>query len=288
MSVQAMPLCDPIDDVWAQLTQTKGSFTPSIDIVQVSPQGSTVIIECNGLIASSPNLTLTSTEVSFNYFLLFSDDGDPTNWEAAIMLSLHSASEHEAYWIVASQMADPVDFWQIDPGCSGWWGRCNGWSMGIEGNHYMIYENQVIFYFLEFAGILSAEILCVTMAVVGAEVYYDWAPNFYESTRHFKVSIPKGATTTTLPPLPITTRLITETPTSTTPVSSETTTPPSDSVITTSEELITSLTETEPTPSAEQKTTSSESTTPSETPGFGTLSVLMALPILVWIRRRVR
>ncbi len=287
-STQAMPLSDSTNDVWAQQTQTMGSFIGSIDIVQVVQQGSTVIIECKETISTSPSTPIGAPpgpEMSLSYFLLFSDDGDPTDWEAAMMLSLHGSENPEVYWIVTDQREDDIGFWEIEPDRSGLWRQSNTWSMGSEGVHYSIHENQVHFYFVEYEGIYDAEILCVTMAIVGSEIYYDWAPNFYELTWQFQVST---LNTVTTPPLPTTTETITEPLTSITPVSTATTTPASVNTTTTPEEPITSHTETEPEISTRQETSQSESTTPAETPGFEILSILIALPILIWLRRRIR
>lgn len=101
----------------------------------------------------------------------------------------------------------------------------------------------------------GAEVLCMTMAVVGTDVYYDWASDLYERQTFFKVSTPSIKTS----------------------ISSETTSP-EPIMYSTSEELTSSLTTTE------LETSPSERTILPEIPEFESIPVLVAIPILIWLR----
>lgn len=239
-STRASHLSDPINDVWAQQMGTKGDFFDSIDITQVNVQGSSITIEVEGII--SP----LDSGVNRRYVVLFSDDGDPTDFEAAILLVYQGPNDREAFWVVVDNDVGP-DYWDVGEGWTSY-----GWSAAT-ASHFVVNENQVTFFFPEFSGVSYATVVAFTMAKE-TNIYYDWTPDFYEFTWRFKASY--SAPIKVMPgPTPMTT--ITSIPQETTTTSYE-----------------------------ESITSSPESTKPSPIPGFDVIPVLAAIPFLLWLRRR--
>ncbi len=243
-------LNDPEDDVWSINAQAKGNYAEYIDIHQIAVDGSHVIIECKGAFSK------TEDNISLSYLVMFNDDGDPTDWEAAFIIQYRAGYGYTARWTVGDPTIG-VEYWQVD-------------NAGI---HYSVNATQIIFNFLEYQYVSVAEIMVKTTAKLiplaindrleTVEVYYDWVPDFYEE-RGFTAeifitqSIPEFTSTTS----PTETTPVTTSPTETTP-------------------LTTSSTETIP-------LTTSTKAAPPAIPGFELLPIVAVIPLLCWLRRRIR
>ncbi|MHA2247260.1 MAG: hypothetical protein ACXADY_20105 [Candidatus Hodarchaeales archaeon] len=201
-STQATYQSDLLNDV-QPISGNSGDFVDYIDLNEVILQGTSIIITTDG------DLTTLNTGIATYFIVLLSDDGDPTDFEACIMLYHDSPGQDIAYWTTEDPLADiGVD-----------------WGSDYTRSHSQITSNEVILHFGEFAGTIYSELLVVSVAQEGSE-YYDWAPNSYTYTvihQIFSKVLPTHAPAGSSPP-PTTTPTTTTTPPTTTPTT--TTTPP--------------------------------------------------------------
>ena len=103
----AIGFTDPIDDVWHSLANEKIGM-PWMDINNVYTYGSSIVIECLEPI-------LIEEELFIDFLILFSNDNDETNWEAAIHVFCLGFNQTLARWIIGARDEFRIDEWNLDP-----------------------------------------------------------------------------------------------------------------------------------------------------------------------------
>ena len=197
---------------WNPIDWTQGNYTDEIDIMSVTTDGHSVMIECLGEIAiSSPfeNFTRPPTSIenftrptttfetvirplqtsisTSMYSVYFDDDTDPTDWEAAIIYtSIGGRGGGGTYYYVGDLTTIPIPM-----GLPG--ENMMGWVLDSEGNHHSIDGKELTLNFPEYVNVATAKSMVITMqmqmeiAIIGEQPqiqmkgwYWDWAPDEYE------------------------------------------------------------------------------------------------------------
>ncbi len=253
IQVQASSQTDPLDDVVISGSLGIGDYADYIDLKQVEIQGSTIIIMTDG------DLTNLSSGTSTYLMALLSDDGNPMNFEAMILISHPATGQDIVYWMIG----DPL----TDVGIE--------WESSYSGTHSQIDNNILQLFFLEYYEIVQSEALVVTFT--GGSQYFDWTPNTYHSsyintiidtissTLPVIVASPPPPTTTTPPPPPPTTITSTITTSNINPV-----------IITTTTKETTT----------EETFSTTSSSPPSPTSGFLFISIILLTPLIILMKRR--
>lgn len=168
----AYDLTDPASDVKFANTNEVGPFMEGIDILQVSTQGSWVKI------TSRAPLPLEMSDRIHRLLVMFSDNGDPTDWEAAIMLTSFGENNVQIAWKVgkvtfeeAMVQADSIP---------------TGWKASFTMTSYAVFENTTYIGFTEYHATSYAQLAVWTEVItIGAKgeqlIFHDWAPDSLES-----------------------------------------------------------------------------------------------------------
>ncbi|MFX0117116.1 MAG: hypothetical protein ACFFB3_21390 [Candidatus Hodarchaeota archaeon] len=163
---RASTLFDPEFDVKYENTGERGRLRESIDILQVDSEGSKVIITCG-----SP-VDLIEVGYTHRYLVLFSDDGNPTDWEAAIILTSFGGNNLEISWKIG-----PVTFEEAI--------GMNNWIKCYDMTYYAFIDNVIRLSFVEYPATSYAEMVIWTEVISidangNKHIFHDWAPDSLE------------------------------------------------------------------------------------------------------------
>ncbi len=153
-------------DVLYENTKVRGRFCESIDIVHVSSYGSWVEITCNA------PLDLAASGLTLRYLIMFSDDSNPTDWEAAFILTSYGNNTIDVSWKIGKVTFEEA----IGP---------NNWNRFYDESHFTIVDNTVTLIFIEYPATGYADIAVWTECVDirsrdNPDIFHDWAPNTFE------------------------------------------------------------------------------------------------------------
>ncbi|MFW9995504.1 MAG: hypothetical protein ACFFD4_25935 [Candidatus Odinarchaeota archaeon] len=184
--VQAVYQTDPPNDVWSEKDSRAGDYSDYIDIQQVMLQGSSILISVEGEIQGDDRL--------MQFFVLLSDDGDPSTFEAAMIFSFSSSDGTKiVHWTIGNPQNDAGADWTVT-------------------------GNLLQLDFLEYSNIIHSESVVITLAIELGNKYYDWTPGIYDLSfvRKIVPMIAEDLEVLATRPVPFTTTTATETvPTST-------------------------------------------------------------------------
>lgn len=257
--IEAIYQSDPLNDVWSKSSATSGDYVDYLDLEEVVLQGCSIIITTDG------DLTTLATNIITHFLVLFSDDGDPTNFEACIGFSQIGNEDRSVFWTTDDPFENTGVLWEYD----------------YSGSHFEITTDYLKINFIEFDGILYSEILIISISKDAGKDYFDWIPSWYQLSTVQDIiakiipnlAIPSGTTPTT-----------TTTTVPTTTISPPTTSvPPTTTSVNTSPIIV-------PTTTDELNTTYTTPDISTEdggliTPGFTILVGLLTIPSLVVIKR---
>lgn len=205
-------LTNPTAYSWNPTDWTRGDYIDRIDIVSLTAEGHSVIIECQGEIETSTpfeyftrppttfeNFTRPTTPIetvifplqtslsTSMYCVYFNDDTDSTDWEAAIIyIVVGGRGGGGTYYYVGdlTTITIPMGLPRDDK---------RGWVLDSEGNHHSIDGKELTLNFPEYANVATAKNMVITMqiqmemAIIEEQPqiqmkgwYWDWAPDEYE------------------------------------------------------------------------------------------------------------
>ncbi len=161
-SVTAFGFNDPEKDVWHSQTNEKIEM-PWMDIINAYTYGSSIVIECLDHIP-------IEDAIPIDFLVLFSNDNDETNWEAAIHVQSLGFGNLAAYWVIGNLEEVTTFDWNLDP----------------IGTHFSFFENELTMFFTEFDDVstsaLSVEVTAELEDDRTHEMFLlkDWAPDQYQ------------------------------------------------------------------------------------------------------------
>ena len=161
-SVTAIGFSDPENDVWHSQTNEKIEMR-WMDIINVYTYGSSIVIECLDHIP-------IEDAIPIDFLVLFSNDNDETNWEAAIYVQSLGFSNLTTYWVIGNLEEVTAFDWNLDP----------------IGTHFSFFENKLTMFFTEFDDVststLSVEVTAELEDDRTHEMFLlkDWAPDQYQ------------------------------------------------------------------------------------------------------------
>ncbi len=177
-SVTGIGFSDPENDVWHSLTGEKIEW-PGIDVINVYTYGSSIVVEClNPIPIEDP--------IPLDFLVLFSNDDDESNWEAAIHVRCLDVGNRSANWVIGDLAEVTIFDWNLDP----------------IGTHFSFFENKLTMFFTEFDDVstsaLSVEVTAELKDDMTQEFFIlkDWAPDHYQPP-DFEVPGRNDTTTTT-------------------------------------------------------------------------------------------
>ncbi|MHA2371296.1 MAG: hypothetical protein ACXADX_20970 [Candidatus Hodarchaeales archaeon] len=167
----AYDLADPASDVKFANTNEVGPFTEGIDILQVSTQGSWVKISSR----VPPPLEMSNR--IHRLLVMFSDNRDPTDWEAAIMLTSFGENNVQIAWKVGKVTLEEA-MAHVDS-------IPTGWKTSFTMTSYAVFENTTYIGFTEYHATSYAQLAVWTEVImIGANdeqlIFHDWAPDTLE------------------------------------------------------------------------------------------------------------
>ena len=251
---------DPLNDVMTS-AGSSGDYIDPIDVQESWIHGSSIHI------ITESDLALLNAGVPSYFICLFNEDGDPTNFEAALIYFYTPNTYESVYWTLDNPFDDKGVEWEIDN----------------KGAHSQYSPNEIILTFTEFEKIGQSSLLVITYAEDGME-YYDWVPNVLHSSTivGFSSAIISSVPTPIKPPSSTTPSTTTTTilPTTT---SLPTTSPPTSTSTTVDTNPI--IIPTDTTTDSYATDTTDEDPRPSDiTPGYSLIPILISISLMVICR----
>ncbi|MFW9916053.1 MAG: hypothetical protein ACFFGZ_10640 [Candidatus Thorarchaeota archaeon] len=138
----------------------------SIDIEKVITVGSWIMITCKD------PLSLKTENIVHRYLVLFSDDGNPADWEAAIRFTSFGGNFAETAWKVGEVTLEEAI-------------SATDWDSSPDQTYYTLLGDQLALNFAEYYATDWAEIAVwtegISISLEGdTQIYHDWAPDSLE------------------------------------------------------------------------------------------------------------
>ncbi|MFX0117564.1 MAG: hypothetical protein ACFFB3_23660 [Candidatus Hodarchaeota archaeon] len=163
----ASDLTDSHSDVKFENTQARGLYMESIDITKVTTEGSWIRITCQD------PLSLEIPDIIQRYVVLFSEDTNPTDWEAAIKFTSYGSNIVETSWKIGRVTLDEAIT------------ESNWWYVSSDQTYYSLLGERLLLNFAEYHATDYAELAVwtegITVSLEGERnIYHDWAPDSLE------------------------------------------------------------------------------------------------------------